>query len=402
MRVRHVGAVLGLMLIGLLSIGMVSRPDVKANQAPPVSWPALNVRDFGAVGDGTTDDTDALIATAAALRAQLVRVTPVGGSGEAAFPSVMFPAGVYVISAPIEWGPNAKLVADGSVIIKSTHSGQAFTFTAGYMVRMDGLTFLGGTTAIKFTNNNVNGGRLLVNDCRFQGTTDRAVLACPVTPPYFSNHVVLRGCKWFGCAQALTTWADITTVEDCWLQWSEANGPQATSCIEIIGGRLNMLDTMLVPVFPGGALGRRWVLWRGFSERNSGAGVFCDRTLFHGEFGGLPPIEIQSSPDLAYPFQGPSVVLRGCQLSCGQTSWPDCAVINCNGGIPQTVYLDGCSNVLGPCPLMRDAGGNAEAILNSLQNSSGRVRIMVGANAFYPLLPSVPGYFQPYVRSLAN
>lgn len=77
-------------------------------------------------------------------------------------------------------------------------------------------------------------------------------------------------------------------------------------------------------------------------------------------------------------------------------------MINCSAGLPQTVYLDGCSGVIGPCPLMRDMGGT-EAAYNSLENGSSRVRIVIGANAFFPLTPPLQGmpYLQPFVKTIA-
>lgn len=257
------------------------------------------------------------------------------------------------------------------------------------------------TVSIRFTNNNANGARLQVSNCRFQGTGDSAILAAPLVPPFFSSHVTIDQCKWFACKRAITTWSDITTLSHSWIQWSETGLPQNLCCIEVLGGRFNISDSLFVPVFPGGALGRRWIGWWGFPQRNGGSGIFADRTRFGGEHGGLPPIAIHSPPDLLYPFQGPSVTLRGCQLSCGQTSWPDTAVINCNGGLPQTVYLDACTSVIGPCPLIRDQAGTTEAIVGQLQNAAGRIRIVIGANCFYPLNPPVPTFLQQYVRNLA-
>lgn len=364
---------------------------------------ALNPKDFGAQGDGITDDTAAFVATAAALAAQTGTVQPPGGAYEAKYPAVTIPAGRYKITGPIAWGPYARIVADGAATIENTSpAASSFAFSGGYIVSLEGITFIGGKTAIEFTNANTNGARLDVTRCRFNKTTGAAITARPTAGNYFSTHLTIAACKWSQCRQAILSWADITTIENAWVQWEEGSSASGAKCFEIVGGRLILDRSMLVPVFPSGPSGRRWIEWSGFPERNGGAGVFCDRTQFHGEYGGLPPVQISSPPDLHYPFQGPQVVLRGCQLSCGQTAWAETAIVNCQGGFPQTLIIDGCSGVIGPCPLMRDMGGT-EAAHAATENNTTRIRILIGANAFFPLTPplSAMPYMQPYVKTLA-
>lgn len=365
----------------------------------------LNVRDYGAVGDGVTDDTAALQAAAAALwgpGGALVKFVVTNGTGDATFPSVVFPAGTYLISAPINWGPDAHLVADGSACIKSTHAGTAFQFTAGYIVSIEGLTFAGGANAITFTNNNLNGARLSIDRCRFQAIDGPAICACPVTGQYLSSHVTIRGCKFFSCLQAVVSWADVTTLADAWIQWFQTRSTANSVAIEIRGGRLNFQNAMLVPIFKTSHNGCAWVGWWSAPYRNSGAGIFCHNVLFHGEEGGLPPVRFYGAPDTNYPFQGPSCVFRDSQLSCGQTARTDTACIQLAGGMPQTVTVDASSNIIGPCPLIKDLTGNGPQILAGLENAADRVRILVEANVFFPLIPPVPGHLAQFLRTVAG
>jgi len=77
----------------------------------------VNVRDFGAVGDNTTDDT------AAINRAiQQIYKSPTSTTEPRARRTIFFPGGSYLITNPILVPPNAKLVGDGmnSVIIRQS------------------------------------------------------------------------------------------------------------------------------------------------------------------------------------------------------------------------------------------------------------------------------------------
>lgn len=390
-------------IVGLcLAVGAyvaTCRQDAKSVATTPTV--GLNVRDYGAIADDGLDDTAALQAAAADLVLKTVRILPTGGSGEATFPQVTFPAGTYNVSGSINWGPYASLVADGSVVIQATAGTEPFWFEGGYMVRLAGFTFMGGSKAITYRNANANGGRLQLDFCRFQSTTGPAIWAGPQGGIYFSNQVTLRNCKWFACAQALVSWADITTLAESWVQWTDSVAASNTSCLEIRGGRINLENSMFVPVFPIANYGCTWLGFWGITERNSGAGVYCRGAEFHGEYGGLPIVYMAGVPDLHYPFQGASIVFRDTQLSCGQTSRADTACIQLASGMPQTVTVDASSNILGPCPLIQDRNGDGASVLASLENGANRIRFLVGANVFYPLSPPVPTYLAPFVRNLA-
>jgi hypothetical protein len=82
----------------------------------------VNIRDFGAVGDNTTDDT------AAINRAiQQVYKSTVSPTEPRARRTIFFPGGSYLISNPILVPPYAKLVGDGmnSVIIRQSQGNRS-------------------------------------------------------------------------------------------------------------------------------------------------------------------------------------------------------------------------------------------------------------------------------------
>ena len=95
-----------LVLTGLMTIlaagcqpGDCRHGDCKKAQT---RTPGVNVRDFGAVGDGRADDT-------AALQAAIDAACPIGGGALAIVPSkVVLPAGHYRITKPLKSAPGQK------------------------------------------------------------------------------------------------------------------------------------------------------------------------------------------------------------------------------------------------------------------------------------------------------
>lgn len=97
---------------------------------------SVNVKDFGAVGDGTTDDTDA-------VQAAIDAVCPTVASGDTDVGSVFFPRGAYLVTKVIDATSNRstgrlrdglKLHGDGmagTVIVGETQSGRAVIETTG-------------------------------------------------------------------------------------------------------------------------------------------------------------------------------------------------------------------------------------------------------------------------------
>lgn len=75
-------------------------PTPTATPSPSSSKFALNVQDFGAIGDGKTDDTQAIQST--------VNAAVAAGGG-----AVYVPAGIYLVSASIEMFSHTTLYGDG-------------------------------------------------------------------------------------------------------------------------------------------------------------------------------------------------------------------------------------------------------------------------------------------------
>ena len=143
----------------------------------------LNVRDFGAKGDGVADDT-------AAIRAALVRASKEnearrirvgyrcvdgGGVGDGPIREVFFPKGVYRVSETLPVWRDAVLRGDGATVRMAERDRDVLYFHSAFRCRVSGLAFEGGATAMRFWTQNNDTAHITIRDCRFVGTSAAAV-----------------------------------------------------------------------------------------------------------------------------------------------------------------------------------------------------------------------------------
>jgi hypothetical protein len=157
---------------------------------PSVLWggcPSLNVRDFGAVGDGVHDDTAALQKAAKAmwpeghvegltvkdLRTRFVRSRTLDGAhGE-----MYFPKGVYRVTGPIVFSQSLNLRGEvGAVIRNESPDEVTFYFDHGFRMRVDNLSFEGGFTQMRQCTYNRTDASLFISRCSFSKATGPALV----------------------------------------------------------------------------------------------------------------------------------------------------------------------------------------------------------------------------------
>lgn len=144
-----------------LSAGDQIAVDTVGADGRPASWKKkardmLNVRDFGAKGDGSTDDT-------AAIQAAIDYAVAAGRR------SVYFPAGTYIVTSPL----HAQVETGTTTVGGSTKS--RYTYGMGLTLRGEqvGKTVLRKTGQTTYTipaNNNINGGSTVDTTLFFGGT----------------------------------------------------------------------------------------------------------------------------------------------------------------------------------------------------------------------------------------
>lgn len=139
---------------------------------------AISVKDFGAVGDGVTDDTAAIQAVFDSIP-QYSTTTQNSGARQTPV-EISFPEGVYIVSEPIvkEYRNYMNIVGPGSLKASSTFSGGDYLLSliACSHCTISGMSFDGNnysaTSALRlsgdgFTGAKRNSTNLLVDDCFF-------------------------------------------------------------------------------------------------------------------------------------------------------------------------------------------------------------------------------------------
>ncbi len=141
-------------------------------------WHPYNVKDYGAKGDGVTDD-------AAAIQ-KCIMVAERSTQyyyAERAYPEVVIPAGTYLLSKPLVISPKhsakgmgLQLTGLGKVILKQPDPTKDIIYVAhGYRHIFENLSFEGGKRQIKFFTKNQDRSLLLVRNCNFSNSADYAI-----------------------------------------------------------------------------------------------------------------------------------------------------------------------------------------------------------------------------------
>ena len=154
-------SIAGAMGLSGLSAGDQIAVDTVGADGRPASWKkkardVLNVKDFGAKGDGSTDDT-------AAIQEAIDYAVAAGRR------SVYFPAGTYIVTSPL----HAQVETGTTTVGGSTKSRYAYGMGLTLRGEQVGKTVLRKTGQATYTipaNNNINGGSTVDTTLFFGGT----------------------------------------------------------------------------------------------------------------------------------------------------------------------------------------------------------------------------------------
>ena len=169
-------------LTGAELVPVVQGGVTKQTTAASVGTNVVNVKAYGAVGDGVADDTAAIRAAVAAANSATMAgnsgLYGPGTVGSGTAPVVYFPRGVYkvtdYITNDVASTVNYKVFVGDNAIIAPSAGVTVFGGIA-YNVRFQGLTFRGGACAISVKTANADTSYIYINNCEFQSQTVAAI-----------------------------------------------------------------------------------------------------------------------------------------------------------------------------------------------------------------------------------
>ena len=305
----------------------------------------INVKDFGAKGDGKADDTSA-IQKALDAAAQAVKTrqdleipypngTPprCGCDYHSTGPEVFFPSGHYLISSPLLPRSVTALRGEGHPWIEQKDAAQDIIYSDECIRQtFTGLAFHGGHVHLNLGNNNEDNGLIRVEDCRFYGSKGTAIHVRRGSP---STQLLVLGCEIVGCEKAVITYTDMTHIRDGWL----TGGCSRDGALLENRGNLMLVENVTgVPMVNGHD--QRWI--------DNYGNLVCRNVRFGGEEAGFTPVV--NFAKYAPRILGGVVVLDSCWIVCAIGNHRRPCAVYCEE-IPNLLEIRNCA-LCGIAPVM--------------------------------------------------
>ena len=279
----------------------------------------FNVRDFGAKGDGKTDDTAAVQAAAdAAVKAN---------QSQFDHRSIYFPPGRYKLNGTITLA-NISLRGEDAELIQTDNSAVTFNYTNFWQVRVTGLTFNGGKGHVAVINDNLDKSLFFVDHCRFfhcSGTalqTRHGAQSCLFT---------VKNCEFIRCICSIDSDSDVTAIRDTWIM----NDVKMANSAVIVNRHGVMTVENLVGVPQCNGDNQRWI-------DNYGS-LLASCCRFGAEGGGFTAVYNFRKYSRA-PGIPQFVVIRDSQVSAHTSNLRNC-VLYC-AEVPNLISIENCCSTL--------------------------------------------------------
>ncbi|MDD5704334.1 MAG: glycosyl hydrolase family 28-related protein [Kiritimatiellae bacterium] len=307
----------------------------------------LNVKRFGAKGNGKTDDTRAIqkaldAASDATITRQDTDAIPYvkgipaqcGYHYHSTGPEVFFPHGHYIVTAPLLPRKALALRGEGYPWIEQRDPEQDLVYSEeSIRQNFTGLAFHGGRMHLNLGNRNEDNGLVRIEDCKFYGSKETAIR---MRENSNSTELLVLRCQIVGCEQAVVSCTDIVHIREGWIAGGcSGDGAQIVNRNMAF---LSLENLCLVPIVNG--YDQRWI--------DNHGNVVCRNVRFGGEEAGFTPIVNFSkySPLLL----GNMVVMDSCWMVCGLGNAKRPCAISCEE-IPNLIEVRNC-NLAGIPPVM--------------------------------------------------
>ncbi|OHB54851.1 MAG: hypothetical protein A2Y12_05410 [Planctomycetes bacterium GWF2_42_9] len=275
----------------------------------------INVMNYGAKGDGKTDDTEAIKAAMKAATIRISASSPVDTYYQAG-PTLVFPCGEYVVSDEIPVTA-LEIRGEGRAVIRQINNDKNILVSKNaWRVVISNLTFLGGRNQVDLYNPNIESGQIIIELCQFYGASGFGV-----STDVLSTTVKIKDCEFIFCHQSwCNKRSDQSIMRDCWI--TTGKNVEDKAAIEHRGMRLTIENLTGVTIVGSPRL--RWI-------DHYGADITLKQCRFGGEGGGFTPVynfrKYIKSDDTAFDAAfGANILIDNCFVAAGSTSNANCAV----------------------------------------------------------------------------
>ena len=314
-----------IILQGILTVTTMSifSPTLPAAVKGPQSQEpkCINVKNYGAVGNGKVDDTKAVQTAFDAARARSKKyphaISPYKST-------IYFPPGKYLISATIQ-ADTPKITGDNASIIQQNPDKDIIYYSHAWFNVINGMTFQGGRVQLSLGNKNVDKSQFTISECRFFRANKAGL---EVRKGTNSSLLVIQSCQFIESMQAIISHSDWSSIRDCWITASRKMKNLAV--IENRHGSMTIDNLMAVPLCNGD--NQRWI-------DNYTGSVSCSNSRFGGEGGGFTTIYNYAKYS---PFgNATKITIRECEISA-QTNASARCVVYCHE-VPNYISITDCS-----------------------------------------------------------
>jgi len=288
----------------------------------------VSVRWFGATGDGTTDDSDAIDNAAQALYDGRDIY-----SATYSMATLSFPQGVYRITREIEIYEQQHMEGQHAVI-HIDYDGYGF-FTQGHKFYCRDIIFEGGKGGFRIQTFNVNTAMAKWEYCQFRNYTEYGINYEDTAASGGSNSTTCKisFCNFLNGQYILRSTADYTEMTDCWLQPSP--GLITTAPFQLIRGKLVLRRNVGVSSRPDVTAFYRWV----DISNGVGAMLIAENMRFGGEDGGWCVAVSNVFQSGTVPT---GIILRDCEAYSATPLGTDAATLVYLNQLPNKVILNNC------------------------------------------------------------
>lgn len=305
------------------------------------------------------DDSGRFLRLADYVNSSLTEEAVTGGYRTVTAFGVIISSGIYTISQEINFNGFVSIISDAQAIIKQTAVLRTFVFdmteNPTYQPIISGIRFVWGTTALYFSNENLDTTRISVQDCAFYGQSVVSIDTfgtIRADDPHMSCIIDINRCLFLAPKKAFRNVCDKAIIRNSWLYPTRYNFDADSAFIVNQEGVLTLDNCVGVPVIGTGAEHVQYSRW----VDNYGS-MIVDKCRFGLEENGLPFIYSfggeWTAPDgrmtsYGYPSpatsgegQGSYILIKNSHICSGLSyEHPDAGVVVLRQYLPQQIVIE--------------------------------------------------------------